>query len=68
MEQFPGAQFYGKCTLRVYKIKGIFVTKALHPSLFIVHVRNVYVRFHPGCYQRDLFMDYLCTQVIHNTI
>ena len=21
MEQFPGAQFYGKCTLRVHKIK-----------------------------------------------
>ena len=26
MEQFPGAQFYGKCTLRVHKIKALFRT------------------------------------------
>ena len=26
MEQFPGAQFYGKCTLRVHNIKALFRT------------------------------------------
>ena len=28
MEQFPDAQFYGKCTLRVHKIKASFRTLA----------------------------------------